>query len=49
MTGSKTRTGRVRSGGGFLSQNDLRLHFGLGEAAAANGSRSAGPVEGARF
>ena len=35
VTGSKTRTGRVRSGGGFLSQNDLRLHFGLGEAAAA--------------
>jgi hypothetical protein len=22
----------VRSGGGFISQNDLRLHFGLGPA-----------------
>ena len=36
VTGSKTRTGRIRSGGGFLSQNDLRLHFGLGQAAAAD-------------
>ena len=25
--------GEVRSGGSYLSQNDLRLHFGLGEAA----------------
>jgi hypothetical protein len=24
--------GEVRSGGSYLSQNDLRLHFGLGEA-----------------
>jgi enediyne biosynthesis protein E4 len=23
----------VRSGGSYLSQNDLRLHFGLGDAA----------------
>ena len=36
VAGSTTRTGRVRSGGSFLSQNDLRLHFGLGEAAAAD-------------
>ena len=36
VAGSKTRTGRVRTGGSFLSQNDLRLHFGLGEAAAAD-------------
>jgi hypothetical protein len=26
--------GEVRSGGSYLSQNDLRLHFGLGEAKA---------------
>ena len=25
----------VRSGGGYISQNDLRLHFGLGKAAVA--------------
>ena len=36
VAGSKTRTGRVRSGGSFLSQNDLRLHFGLGDASAAD-------------
>ena len=36
VAGSTTRTGRVRSGGSYLSQNDLRLHFGLGEAAAAD-------------
>jgi enediyne biosynthesis protein E4 len=26
----------VRSGGSFISQNDFRLHFGLGKAASAN-------------
>jgi hypothetical protein len=26
----------VRSGGSYLSQNDLRLHFGLGGAARAD-------------
>ena len=26
----------VRSGGSFCSQNDLRLHFGLGSAAQAD-------------
>ena len=26
----------VRSGGGYLSQNDLRVHFGLGEALKAD-------------
>ena len=31
VAGSKTQFGRVRSGGSFLSQHDLRLHFGLGE------------------
>ncbi|MDQ1471384.1 MAG: enediyne biosynthesis protein [Bryobacterales bacterium] len=30
--GSLIQTGEVRSGGSYLSQNDLRLHFGLGGA-----------------
>ena len=30
--GDQTQTEEVRSGGSYLSQNDLRLHFGLGEA-----------------
>jgi enediyne biosynthesis protein E4 len=29
--GSLVQTGEVLSGGSYLSQNDLRLHFGLGE------------------
>jgi enediyne biosynthesis protein E4 len=29
------RTQEVRSGGGYISQNDLRLHFGLGHADKA--------------
>ena len=29
----RTQTDEVRSGGSYLSQNDLRLHFGLGQAA----------------
>ncbi len=30
--GGMTQSGEVRSGGSYLSQSDLRLHFGLGEA-----------------
>lgn len=30
--GKLAQTAEVRSGGGYLSQNDLRLHFGLGGA-----------------
>jgi hypothetical protein len=30
--GSATQTDEVRGGSSYLSQNDLRLHFGLGEA-----------------
>ncbi len=30
-TGDLTQIDEVRSGGSYLSQNDLRLHFGLGE------------------
>jgi hypothetical protein len=31
--GGRTQTQEVRSGGSYLSQSDLRLHFGLGAAA----------------
>ena len=30
--GGMTQTGEVHSGGSYLSQNDLRIHFGLGSA-----------------
>ncbi len=33
--GGHTQIDEVRSGGSYLSQNDLRLHFGLGAAARA--------------
>jgi len=32
VAGSMTQTDEVHSGGSYLSQNDLRLHFGLGSA-----------------
>ena len=31
-SGGKTQAREVRSGGGYLSQNDLRIIFGLGAA-----------------
>jgi hypothetical protein len=33
--GGTVQIGEVRSGGSYLSQNDLRLHFGLGSATKA--------------
>jgi hypothetical protein len=33
VAGGVTQTDEVHSGGSYLSQNDLRLHFGLGSAA----------------
>jgi len=33
VTGSVVQTEEVRSGGSYLSQNDLRVHFGLGKYA----------------
>jgi hypothetical protein len=33
VAGGITQTDEVHSGGSYLSQNDLRLHFGLGSAA----------------
>ncbi len=32
VAGGITQTGEIHSGGSYLSQNDLRLHFGLGSA-----------------
>jgi hypothetical protein len=32
VTGKLAQVDEVRSGGSYLSQNDLRLHFGLGKA-----------------
>jgi hypothetical protein len=32
MSGERAQTGEVMSGSGYYSQNDLRLHFGLGAA-----------------
>jgi hypothetical protein len=31
-TGGQTQIGEVRSGGSYLSHNDIRVHFGLGSA-----------------
>jgi len=36
ITGGHRQTDEVRSGGSYLSQSDLRLHFGLGAAASAD-------------
>jgi len=33
MAGGMTQTDEIHSGGSYLSQNDLRVHFGLGSAA----------------
>ena len=35
-TGNITQTEEIRSGTSYLSQNDLRLHFGLGKATKAD-------------
>jgi hypothetical protein len=32
-TGERRQTQEVRGGGSYASQNDLRVHFGLGQAA----------------
>jgi hypothetical protein len=36
VAGGMTQTDEVHSGGSYLSQNDLRLHFGLGSATKAD-------------
>jgi ASPIC and UnbV. len=35
-TGNVVQTDEVRSGGSYLSQNDLRIHFGLGKSTKAD-------------
>ena len=35
QAGDLKQVDEVRSGGSYISQNDLRLHFGLGDAASA--------------
>jgi hypothetical protein len=36
LTGTHQQIDEVRSGGGYASQNDLRVHFGLGQATKAD-------------
>lgn len=36
IAGSLTQTDEVRSGGSYMSQSDLRLHFGLGDHLQAD-------------
>ncbi len=44
--GSLVQTGEVRSGGSYLSQSDLRLHFGLGAATKVDRIEIAWPGGG---
>jgi hypothetical protein len=43
MAGGHAQWGEVRSGGSYLSQSDLRLHFGLGSAAVVDRMEIAWP------
>jgi enediyne biosynthesis protein E4 len=36
VSGGEKQIDEVRSGGSFISQNDFRLHFGLGKANSAD-------------
>ena len=36
VAGKRRQMDEIRSGGGYLSQNDLRVHFGLGSAVKAD-------------
>ena len=36
VTGKRKQMDEVRSGGSYISQNDLRVHFGLGKADTAD-------------
>src|SRR5262249_43372734 len=36
VAGGMTQTEQIHSGGSYLSQNDLRVHFGLGTATKAD-------------
>ena len=36
VAGSLSQINEVRSGGSYISQNDLRIHFGLGEKTSVD-------------
>jgi enediyne biosynthesis protein E4 len=36
VTGKRKQMDEVRSGGSYISQNDLRVHFGLAQAETAD-------------
>jgi enediyne biosynthesis protein E4 len=36
VTGNRKQIDEVRSGGSYISQNDLRIHFGLAKAQTAD-------------
>ncbi len=44
--GGRTLTAEVRSASSYLSQNDMRLHFGLGTAARVDGIEIRWPARG---
>lgn len=46
-TGKHWQTGEVQSGGSVMSQNDLRLHFGLGKAETVDRIEVSWPTTGA--
>jgi hypothetical protein len=46
--GGITQTAELRSGGSYLSQSDLRLHFGLGSAQKADRIEIAWPIGAAQ-
>jgi hypothetical protein len=43
LTGTHIQTAEVRSGGSYLSQSDLRLHFGIGAASSIDKIRITWP------
>jgi len=42
VAGGMTQTDEIHSGGSYLSQNDLRVHFGLGAVQKLKASRFIG-------
>jgi hypothetical protein len=46
VTGAVTQTAEIHSGGSYLSQNDLRVHFGLGAATSIDSLEIRWPAGG---